>query len=271
MLGRELTDGLAAGGNVIVPVFAVERTQEILRDIGLLKQAGQIAKTPVFLDSPLAGRTTEVFHRHRADLGLAGERDVFGSDAFHLTETVEQSKAISRIRGGAIILAGSGMCDGGRVKYHLKDNLWRPDSTILFVGYQAPGTLGSIILRGAPRVRIHGEEIAVKARIRRIEAYSGHADRDDLVEWARPMLGNLGTALLVHGEEDGLRGLAAALEAAGVAPARIRIPRLDQRFVLSWQDDRWVATPDLAFDSLQRLPPGIAGAHRDWHNDYAQA
>jgi metallo-beta-lactamase family protein len=268
LLGRELADALAAGGNVVVPVFAVERTQEILEDIALLRRSGRIAGGPVFLDSPLAGRTTEVFRRYRSALTPSDEGHVFSGGDFRLSETIEQSKAIGRIHGGAVILAGSGMCEGGRVKHHLKDNLWRPDSTILFVGYQAGGTLGALIRGGAAQVRIHGEEVRVKARIRAIDAYSGHADRDELVGWARPLLATLGTALLVHGEPEAIGGFAGALARAGVPRERTAIPALDQRFDLAYRDGRWIAAAGAAVEP--RLAADIASAPRDWHNDYAQ-
>ncbi|MFI5000158.1 MAG: MBL fold metallo-hydrolase RNA specificity domain-containing protein [Reyranellales bacterium] len=270
VLGRELADGLKAGGNVIVPVFAVERTQEILDDIALLKRSGQLATAEVFLDSPLAGRTTEVFLQHRAALTTSPDGQAFSTGGFRLTETVEQSKAISRLHGGAVILAGSGMCDGGRVKHHLKDHLWRPESTVLFVGYQAPGTLGALIRGGAKHVRIHGEEVRVKARIRSIDAYSGHADRDELVDWARPMLAELGTALLVHGEQHSIDGLADALALAGLSRERIAVPSLDQRFDLEHRDGRWIAVPAAIAAEMPRLGAAEASAQRDWHNDYAQ-
>jgi len=269
LLGRELSEGLKAGGNVIVPVFAVERTQEILDDIARLKRDRALAPAPVYLDSPLAGRMTEVFHRHRQALESPGSDLSFLTGDFRLTETVEQSKALGRIHGGAILLAGSGMCDAGRVKHHLKDHLWRPDSTVLFVGYQAAGTLGALIRGGAPRVRIHGEEINVKARIRAIDAYSGHADRDELVDWARPLLPRLGSALLVHGETDPLTGLRDALAAAGLEPGRIAIPDLDQAFDLSFRDGHWTAV-GAATPPAPRLVAAEAMASRDWHNDYAQ-
>jgi metallo-beta-lactamase family protein len=267
LLGRELGAGLKAGGNVIVPVFAVERTQEILDDIAQLKRDRGLPNVTIFLDSPLAGRITEVFHRHRRSLE-GDDRRAFAADDFRRVETVEQSKAISRIRGGAIILAGSGMCEAGRVKHHLKDHLWRPDSTVLFVGYQAPGTLGGIIRDGAASVRIHGEEVNVKARIRRIDAYSGHADRRELVQWAQPTLQTLGTAMLVHGEPQAIRGLAEALAAGGLEASRILTPQLDQTFELVFQDGRWRAHPSAA-PSKPRLEAGQVVAGRDWHNDYA--
>jgi metallo-beta-lactamase family protein len=270
LLGRELAAGLKAGGNVIVPVFAVERTQEILDDIAQLKRSKVLASATVFLDSPLAGRTTEVFRRHRGELERSDDGDAFSGGDFRLTETVEQSKAISRIHGGAIVLAGSGMCDAGRVKHHLKDHLWRSDSTVLFVGYQAPGTLGAVIRGGAATVRIHGEEVRVKARIRSIDAYSGHADRDELVAWARPMFSRLGTMLLVHGEENSIDGLAGAMASAGLARDHIVVPELDQGFDLEHRDGRWMAVPRTGAAEPVRLGAGQATASRDWHNDYAQ-
>ncbi len=270
LLGRELSDALKAGGNVIIPVFAVERTQEILDDIARLRRDGEIGAVPVFLDSPLAGRTTEVFRRHRRTLERGTDGTAFTGGDFRLIETVEQSKAIGRIHGGGVILAGSGMCDAGRVKHHLKDHLWRPDSTVLFVGYQAPGTLGALVRGGAPRVRIHGEEINVKARIRTIESYSGHADRDELVEWARPLLPTLGSAMLVHGEPDAAQGLADSLSAAGLERPRILAPELDQAFDIAFRDGRWQALPSHAA-TAPRLAAAQASAPRDWHNDYAAA
>jgi metallo-beta-lactamase family protein len=266
LLRDELAAGLAAGGNVVIPVFAVERTQEILEDIDRLKRDGALGAVTVFLDSPLAGRTTEVFRRHRHALEPDETGRRFTAGDFRAVETVEQSKAIGRIHGGAVVLAGSGMCEAGRVKHHLKDHLWRPDSTVLFVGYQAPGTLGAFIREGAPRVRIHGEEIDVKARIRAIDAYSGHADRDELVQWAQPLLAELGSMLLVHGEPNAAAGLADSLAAAGLERARIATPSLDQAYDIAFGDGRWQAVPSPAAEA-PRLRE--ASATRDWHNDYA--
>lgn len=268
LLRDELAAGLAAGGNVVIPVFAVERTQEILEDIDRLKRDGALGAVTVFLDSPLAGRTTEVFRRHRHALEPDETGRRFTAGDFRAVETVEQSKAIGRIHGGAVVLAGSGMCEAGRVKHHLKDHLWRPDSTVLFVGYQAPGTLGAFIREGAPRVRIHGEEIDVKARIRAIDAYSGHADRDELVQWAQPLLAELGSMLLVHGEPNAAAGLADSLAAAGLERARIATPSLDQAYDIAFGDGRWQAVPSPAAEA-PRLDAREASATRDWHNDYA--
>lgn len=266
-LGRELAAGLKAGGNVIIPVFAVERTQEILDDIARLKHDGGLAGATVFLDSPLAGKTTDVFLRHRDDLEDEGGRS-FSVGAFRLVESVEESRAIGRIRGGAIILAGSGMCDAGRVKNHLRDHLWRPESTVLFVGYQAPGTLGALIRDGTPSVRIHGEELHVKARIRTLDVYSGHADRGELVQWARPTFATLGSLLLVHGEPESMVALGEAAAGAGMDRGRILTPRLDEAFGFAFEDGRWQAVP-LPSAGTPRLASDQVAARRDWHNDYA--
>ena len=268
VLGQELEAALAAGGNAVVPVFAVERTQEILEDIADLKRSGRLQGAQVFLDSPLAGRTTEVFRTHRSSLSRSEGGHAFSGGEFRLSETGDQSRAIGRIHAGAIILAGSGMCDAGRVKHHLKDNLWRQDSTVLFVGYQAPGTLGALIRGGAAQVRIHGEEIRVRARIRSIDSYTGHADREELVAWCRPMLEDLGSIMLVHGEPEGIDGLSDALASAGVERRRIISPTLDEKFAFVHRDGRWMATPEA--DGAPRLSPETANARRDWHNDYAQ-
>jgi len=175
-------EALQAGGNLLIPAFAVERSQELIHDLLVLVRRRELPTGPIFLDSPLAHRATEVFQRHARELEIEeAQEDAFSGPTLHVVESVEQSKAIGRIRSGAIIIAGSGMCDAGRIKHHLKDHLWRPDSTILFVGYQVPGTLGHLIRSGTERVRIHGEEVAVRARIRSLEGYSGHAARGELL------------------------------------------------------------------------------------------
>ncbi len=149
-LRDELTRGLERGGNVVIPSFAVERSQELLHDIGTLIARREIPPATVFLDSPLARKATEVFIRHAGeleDVEIPAE-DLFRDPHFRLVQTVDESKAINRIKSGAIIISASGMCDAGRIKHHLINNIWRPESTVLFVGYQAPGTLGHVITSG---------------------------------------------------------------------------------------------------------------------------
>ena len=211
ILDAEVKQALSRGGNLIIPVFALERTQELLLDLAHLMKSGQLAHTPVFIDSPLASRATAVFRRHRKELEDLGDGDIFRHPSFHYVQSVQASKRLASM-SGAVILAASGMCEGGRVRHHLLDNLPRSDSTILFVGFQAKGTLGRTIVEGASRVRISGRDAAVRAHIRRIDTYSAHADRGELIAWVegrRPILGSL---VLTHGEPGAANSLKQALE-----------------------------------------------------------
>lgn len=271
-LAAEVRAAIGAGGNLIIPAFAVERSQELIHDLLALSRLREIPEARIFLDSPLAHRATDVFRRHAAELDTKLGAAALEGPNLHIVETVEQSKAIARIRSGAIIIAGSGMCEAGRVKHHLKDHLWRADSTVLFVGYQAPGTLGQLIRSGTERVRIHGEEIVVRARIRALDGYSGHADRGDLLAWAKPLLATAQAIFLVHGEAAALASLRAALIDAGAEAARIRVPELDDRFrargaadAIEIESLAMAAAGRRSNDELRRA----LGSGRDWHNDYA--
>jgi metallo-beta-lactamase family protein len=264
VLRKEVKLALKRGGNLMIPSFAVERTQELLLDLAALIDAGELPTAPVFIDSPLAARATETFAAHalqRKD----GRRfaDALRRPNFRVTETVEQSKAIARIHGGAIILAGSGMCDGGRIRHHLKANLWRYNATLLLVGFQAAGTLGRALLDGAPSVRIHGEEVVVKAEIRSIDVYSGHADRSQLADWVAARQGEGGGhVMLVHGEPVALKGLRQALIGRGFDRRRLAIAQMDER--VSFDKDKLRRGSD-----HPRLPTEQAG-REDWHNQYAR-
>ncbi|MEL6920184.1 MAG: MBL fold metallo-hydrolase, partial [Pseudomonadota bacterium] len=185
MLRKELVRGLSAGGNIVIPAFAVERSQELLHDIGVLLATGELPQATVFLDSPLAKNVTDVFikHAHTLDDVAIENSKLFRDPQFRLVESVEESKAINRIDGGAIIISASGMADAGRIKHHIKNNIWKRNATILFVGYQAPGTLGHVITSGADMVRIHGKEYVVNAEVRRLGNYSAHADQGELIDW----------------------------------------------------------------------------------------
>ncbi len=264
-LRREVAEALARGGNLLIPAFAVERTQELLHALTWLMHRGRIPTAPIFIDSPLAARITEVFARHRDELHEVEDPELmFESPHLRFTETVEQSRAINRITGGAIVMAASGMCDAGRIRHHLRHNLWRPECTVLFVGYQAPGTLGHLILSGEKRVRIHGREIAVRARIRAIEGYSAHADRSELLVWAKGRRPVRGTLFLGHGEEEALAALRAGLIAEGFDAARIAVPELDQSFILE------PAAPPVPTAATPRLAPDLLRRREDWHNAYAR-
>ncbi len=269
ILRRELTDGLAAGGPVLIPAFAIERTQELLYDIGALMDANALPPTPVFLDSPLAIRATRVFQAHAAELEEKDfERLVVRNPHFRFVETAEDSIGLARIAGNAVILAASGMCEAGRIRHHLKNNLWRRDATVLFVGYQAPGTLGRIIRDGGKRVRIHGQEVAVNARVRALESYSAHADRAELVRWACARLPVRGAVFLTHGESAALEEFRQSLIDAGTPARHVVVPRLGESFQLVGRGRPGSGRP--ARGEGAPVFPRADVAAEDWHNAYAQ-
>ena len=206
------------GGTVVIPSFAVGRTQEILYEIDKLKDIRKdeefrrkyktLMKTPVYVDSPLAISATEVFKENmdlfddETQAEISKGENPLEFPGLKFTMTTEESKALNEDNTPSIIISASGMCDVGRIKHHLKHNLWNPKSTILFVGYQAPGTLGYNIVNGAKTVKIFGEEIAVNARIEYIEGYSGHADQEGLMRFVNSFNKKPKHIFLVHGEEE---------------------------------------------------------------------
>lgn len=265
MLGDEIRSALSRKGVLLIPAFAVERTQELLADISALMKSGEIPKVPLFLDSPLAIRATRVFRAHSGSLLDTGAGAEFLNDpAVHFTETVEQSKSIHRYNGGVIIMAASGMCDAGRIRHHLKQYLPSPDNTVMMVGYQAPGTLGHLLEQGAKAVRIQGEDVKVRALIRQVDFYSGHADRDGLVQWVRERLPVRKKIILTHGEDHALAGLKNSLGEAGIDPKTVYIPAFDDEFDLV----RGLASKTNKRKLRRIQSPALAGA--DWHNDLAQ-
>jgi metallo-beta-lactamase family protein len=212
-----LNAAIRAGGNVVIPSFAIERSQELLYYLNRLQRAKQVPPVPVYLDSPMATRVTEVFSHHPAYLD-AEMRDLIARDvspfdlaSLVMARTAEESKAINAIRGTAVIIAGAGMCTGGRIKHHLVRNLPRRESTVLFVGYQAAGTLGREILEGAKRVRVLGEQVPVRARVARIGGFSAHADRDELLRWASALRRAPKRVFVVHGEPEVAEGFGRTL------------------------------------------------------------
>jgi metallo-beta-lactamase family protein len=256
-LEAEVRTALDRGGNLIIPAFALERTQELLLDLARLIDTGRLPGLRVFIDSPLASRATAVFRDHRSELEDLGEEDVFRHPHFHFVESVDQSRALNTI-SGAVILSASGMCEGGRVRHHLQHNLPRWDSTVLFVGFQAGGTLGRTILEGAERVRISGRDVAVRAHIRQIESYSAHADREELIAWVEARKPIAGSLFIVHGEPEAAEGLKAACVGAAAA---VVVPELGERYAL---------TPKAAARRLATGRADLKGAlGRDWQNEYA--
>lgn len=267
VLAQEVTAALAAGGNLLIPAFAVERSQELLYDLAVLMQRGTLPKAPVFLDSPLAIRATEVFerHQHELDIAAAPAGSAFRAPNFHFVTSVQQSMQLSSITSGAIIVAASGMCDAGRIRHHLKNNLWRAQATVLLIGYQAAGTLGRLLESGAERVRIQGEEIAVRARIRRLEIYSGHADRGEMLAWVKARLPVGRGIFLNHGEEAGLAGMARGLADLGIAAERIVVPEIDQKFLLD--RDKGALLLGVEHARLENAAAEVAKKGWDWHNE----
>ncbi|MGJ8527294.1 MBL fold metallo-hydrolase [Maritalea sp.] len=262
---KEINRALDKGGNLVIPSFAVERSQELLHDIGLLIKNGDINPHLVFLDSPLARKVTTVFKEHAADLKdveLTPE-ELFADERFRIVETVEESKAINKINGGAIIMSASGMCDAGRIKHHLRNNISDHKSTVLFVGYQAPGTLGHVIQSGKSEVRIHGKNHAVKADIRRIGNYSAHGDHTELMEWIGERLPAHGAIFLTHGEDEGRKAMQDALAKLGLTGDQVRAPQLDDTFEL-----KATGIKSVRHTKAPRIDP--AQFNMDWTGEYAQ-
>ena len=227
-----ISDTFRRGGNIIIPTFALERAQELLYYLHDGVAQNRIpASVQVFLDSPMAISATEIFERHPecyeadvAELFREG-RDPFHLPGLHFTRETADSIALNRI-SGAVILAGSGMCTGGRVRHHLRHNIWREESTVVFVGYAAIGTLARRIIDGAKQVRIFGEEIPVRAKIHTINGFSAHADQTELLDWHKH-IGTPARTFLVHGDEDVMAHFKAKLR-----NTQVEMPTLGQSFTL---------------------------------------
>jgi metallo-beta-lactamase family protein len=266
LLKKEINDALARGGNLVIPAFAVERSQELLHDIGLLIKDGEIDPKLVFLDSPLASKVTGVYRKYASmfeDTQLSAD-ELFNDPRFRIVESVDDSKAINSIRGGAIIMSASGMADAGRIKHHLRNNLPRANATVLFVGYQAPGTLGQIILSGAKEARIHSELVPIRARVRSMDSYSAHADHTELMAWIKGRLPAHGALFLTHGEDEERAALRqAVIDAHELGGDQVIIPMLDDQF-----DLRAEGVAGVVKAAAPRID--INQVTSDWHNAYAQ-
>lgn len=221
---KESIDELAAairttfkrGGNVYIPSFAVGRAQDLIFIINNLVRQGRLYKIDVYLDSPLAEEVTRVYTSHpecldEAAVKLFTARQQDYSMRMHFVKTIEESMKLNHIRGGSIIIAGSGMCDGGRIKHHFKHNLWRSDCGVIFVGYQANSTLGRRIVDGARTVNVLGEEVMVKAHIYTINGFSAHADQKELLEWLSAFKDSP-KVFVVHGEDNAAETLMSAIK-----------------------------------------------------------
>lgn len=224
-----LKRSFARGGNVMIPAFALERTQQVLYLLKREMASGNVERRPVYLDSPMATRMTRLYQscanefRPNVAAELARGLDPFEPESLVYTVSSAESRLINDVQGGAVILAGSGMMTGGRIVHHLKHNLWREEASLVIVGYQAQGTLGRALQDGAKRIRILGDEIAVRATIVTISGFSAHADQDDLLAFIGPS--GAEKLLLVHGESDVMDGFAVRLRADGHT---VDTPRLNE-------------------------------------------
>jgi metallo-beta-lactamase family protein len=216
---QALNQSVRLGGKILIPSFAIERTQVILYTLKRLMDSGEVPRIPVFLDSPMAARATNEYFEYGDEL-IPKVRDILrsGEDPFrpstlHVVTSSQESQRLNRYDGSAIILAGNGMMTGGRIQHHLKHQLWKPSTSLVVVSYQSPSSLGGRIVEGAKEVRIMGEEIAVKAQVHTIGGFSAHADQDDLLAW----LDATGKAKvwLVHGEVNVMETFLGVLDSRG--------------------------------------------------------
>jgi len=228
-----IADAQARGGNVIIPTFALERAQELLFFLREGIRQNKIPETlRVYLDSPMAISATAIFERHPecyrpaiAELFAKGE-DPFGLPNLHFVRDVSESIALNEIRSGAMIMAGSGMCTGGRVRHHLRHNLGRSDCSVIFVGFAAEGTLARHIIDGASHVRLFGDDVPVQARTHTINGFSAHADQRELMSW-HARTGTPELTFLVHGEPASMQNFAGRLSGT-----RTEMPSLNQTFAI---------------------------------------
>jgi len=235
-----VVDTFQRGGKVIVPAFAVGRTQELVYALHRLMVARKLPNLPIFVDSPLAVNVTEVFRLHpecfdsetRQFMDLGDGRDPFGFSRLAYVRSAEASKELNFMREPAIIISASGMAEAGRILHHLKNNVQDPRSTVLIVGWQAPDTLGRRLVEHQPVVKIFGEEYHVKAQVATINGFSAHADRAELVDYVRQLANpDLKAAFVVHGEESASLALAEAL--ADLMDGQVSVPRLGDAYTLS--------------------------------------
>jgi len=258
-LAVELRAARAAGGPLLMPTFAIGRAQELILDLLAVMDAEPDLAADIFLDSPLAIEATEVFLQRgwNADTGDNPFERLRHAARLHHLLRPQESDRLERLTGWHVILAGSGMCDAGRIRRHLKRLLWRKEVTVLITGFQAAGTLGRLLAEGRTAVRIQGEDIHVGARVRSLDNYSGHGDATDLVDWLKARGAVAGSVLLDHGEPTALATFAARLSGLGY------------RAITAGLDQTWALRRDKAEPVSRgpaRLAPGQA-TRPDWHNE----
>jgi len=238
-LARIVSETAHKGGLLIIPAFAVGRTQDVVYHLHELMESKQIPSIPVYVDSPLATNITEIFRQHpecydeetEKLLLQDGGMDPFGFDMLKYTHSTEDSKKLNNLAKPAIIISASGMCEGGRVLHHLRRNIGDPKTTILFVGYQAENTLGRKLLQGDKTAHIYGEEYEVRARMEVIDGYSAHADEGGLLDFVSAIADKPQRVFVVHGEPDAAAAMAAGLSKLGIG--NVVIPARGDRFVIS--------------------------------------
>ncbi|MCJ7497443.1 MAG: MBL fold metallo-hydrolase [candidate division Zixibacteria bacterium] len=224
------------GGKIIVPAFALERTQEIIYCLHLLEKEGRIPKLPVYVDSPLAVNVTEVFKLHpecfdkETKMILEKEENPFGLKRITYITDPEESKKLNRLDESCMIISGSGMCEGGRILHHLKNNIEDPKNTILVVGYMAENTLGRRIVEKYPKVKIFGEEYNLESEVVVLNSFSAHADKNELLQYVEQTQNNLRGVFLVHGEEKESQALKESIESVGIQ--NVRIPDRGEEIIL---------------------------------------
>lgn len=215
---RTIREALKRGGNVYIPSFAVERTQQLLYLLNRAYKEGRLPNYQVYVDSPMAVSATEIFRIHPECFNkevynfLFAERDPFQFEQLHMVRSISESQRLNNLRENAIIISASGMCEAGRILHHLKNGIGRPNNTVLFVGYCAANTLGRRILNGALEVRILGDLYPVRARIESLDSFSGHADHNELIQYFRATGGTKGKVFLVHGEKECSSAMQKALQ-----------------------------------------------------------
>jgi metallo-beta-lactamase family protein len=208
ILAEAVEGAVRSKGNVLIPTFAIERAQELMYYFSRLARSGSIPRIPIYLDSPMAREVTQAFERHLEDLDEESRRlfregkNPFEFPGLVIVQSIEESKAINSRPGSSVIMAGSGMCTGGRIKHHLLYNIGRPESLIVFVGYQARETLGRQILEGQTPVRIHGQWLPVKAHVAKINGFSAHADKNALSRWLDGYRSAPRRLFVNHGDEE---------------------------------------------------------------------
>ncbi len=260
-MAGELNAAAARGGVLLIPSFAVERTQEVVTDLVYLMDHGKAPKANIFIDSPLANKASAIFRKHAKELENGEDlAKAFASPLVRATETVDESKTLNMFKGFHIVISASGMAEAGRIRHHLRNRLWQKTTTVLFVGYQARGSLGNMLQEGAKRVKIMGEDVTVAAAIRKLDDYSGHADGPELVQWVKERLPVAKTIFLTHGEED--PQIAFAENLRGLVPDDCIIrPRLDDVFDLNAEKCAVIVE-----DTKPRIDP-TSVAKLDWNND----